>query len=111
MSDHLQQFHARNMAHDPQYAVARQLLDLGEALTQLRENAKLTRGQLARRLGVKARDIAMVEEETPLASAGLLESALSVLVQTMPEPQIASDSPTSNSLRIVRSLRPALLPA
>ena len=46
MSDDLQQFHTRNLAADPQYAVARQWLDLGEAVMQLREGAKLTRGQL-----------------------------------------------------------------
>jgi len=35
MNDDLEQFHARNMASDPQYAVARHLLELGEAVTQL----------------------------------------------------------------------------
>ena len=61
------------MAGDPQYAVARHLLELGEAVTQLREGAKLTRGQLGKLLRVKAQDIAIIEEETPRAPAGLLD--------------------------------------
>ena len=68
------------MASDPEYAIARQLLDLGEAVACLREEAGLTRGELGKRLRVKARDIAVVEEETPRAPAGLLEAALSLLV-------------------------------
>lgn len=108
MSDDLQQFHTRNMARDPQYAVARQLLDLGEAVMQLRESAKLTRGQLARQLGVKAQDIAVVEEETPRASAGLLEAVLMFLVQ---RPKAARSSGVADSLRTVRHFRPALLAA
>ena len=82
MSDDLEQFHARNMASDPQYAGARQLLQLGEAVTQLREGAKMTRGQLGKPLHVKAQDIAIIEEETPRAPAGLLEAALRVLLKT-----------------------------
>jgi hypothetical protein len=68
--DDLQKFHEKNMAGDPQYAIARQLLDLGEAVARLREGAGLTRGQLGKRLRVKASDIAVVEEETPRAPAG-----------------------------------------
>ena len=60
MSDDLVQFHARYMARDPQYVVARQLLEV-------REGAKMTRGQLGKLLHVKAQDIAIVEEETPRA--------------------------------------------
>jgi len=82
MSDDLAQFHARNMAGDPQYAVARQLLQLGEAVTQLREGATMTRGQLGKPLRVKAQDIAIIEEENPRAPAGLLEAALRVLLKT-----------------------------
>ena len=110
MSDDLEQFHARNMASDPQYAVARQLLELGEAVTQLREGAKMTRGQLGRLLHVKAQDIAIIEEETPRAPAGLLEAALRVLVQAN-KPQAARTSEVSDSIRMVRQLRPALVPA
>ncbi|MCX6916236.1 MAG: hypothetical protein NT167_24870 [Verrucomicrobia bacterium] len=81
MSDDLEQFDARNMASDPLYAAARQLLELGEAVTQLREGAKMTRGQLGRLLRVKAQDITIIEEETPRAPAGLLEAALRVLLE------------------------------
>ena len=111
MKDDLQKFHARNMADDPQYAVARHLFDLGEAVMQLRESAGLTRGQLGKTLGVKARDILIVEEETPRAPAGLLESALRLLVQKNVKPQNSHASATTNSLRIVRHLRPALMAA
>ena len=111
MSDDLQQFHTRNMAADPQYAVARQLLDLGEAVMQLREGAKLTRGQLGKLLGVKVQDIAVVEEETPRAPAGLLEAAVRLLVQKMAKPKTAHGSEIADSLRIVRHLRPALMAA
>ena len=95
------------MASDPQYAVARHLLDLGEAVALLREEAKMTRGELGKRLRVKARDIAVVEDETPLAPAGLLEAALSLLMQTlgMPPPAV------SDSIRTIRALRPSLVPA
>ena len=79
--DDLQKFHENNMAGDPQYAITRQLLDLGEALARLREGAGLTRGQLGKRLRVKARDIAIAEAETPRAPAGLVEEALSLLVR------------------------------
>ncbi len=110
MNDDLERFHAQNSARDPQYAVASQLLELGEAVMQLREGARLTRGQLAKRLGVKAQDIAIVEEETPRAPAGLLEAALSVLVQ-MPKADSARSADIADSLRMVRQLRPALVPA
>jgi DNA-binding XRE family transcriptional regulator len=110
MSDDLEQFHARQMANDPQYAVARQLLELGEAVAQLRQSAKMTRGQLGKLLRVKAQDIAIVEEETPRAPAGLLEAALRVLVQAN-KPQAARTSEISDSIRTVRHLRPALVPA
>ncbi len=110
MSDDLQQFHARNMARDPRYAGARQLLELGEAITLLREGAGLTRGQLAKQLGVKAQDIAVVEEETPRASAGLLEAALGLLVQ-ISKPRTEHDSEVADSLRMVRQLRPSLVAA
>jgi ribosome-binding protein aMBF1 (putative translation factor) len=111
MSDDLEQFHLRSMATDPQYSVARQLLDLGEAVMQLREGAGLSRGQLAKLLGVKAQDVAVVEEETPRAPAGLLETAVRLLVQRMAEPKTARSVEVTDSLRIVRQLRPALLAA
>ena len=57
MKDDLQKFHERNMA-DEQYAIARQLLDLGDAVARLREEQQMTRGELGRQLRVKARDIA-----------------------------------------------------
>jgi ribosome-binding protein aMBF1 (putative translation factor) len=110
MSDDLQQFHERNLALDPQYAIARQLLDLGEAVATLREEAGLTRGELGKRLRVKARDIAIVEEETPRAPAGLVEEALSFLVQML-TPKMQRQSEVSLSLRTIRHLRPALVPA
>lgn len=106
--DDLEKLHARNMANDPQYAVARQLLDLGEAVAQLRVRARLTRGELRKRLGVKARDIAIVEEQTPRAPAGLLEASLSLLMQ-MTSPRAANDS--AAAIRTIRHLRPALVPA
>ena len=110
MSDDLARFHARNMASDPQYAVARQLLELGEAVTRLREGARMTRGQLGKLLRVKAQDIAIIEEETPRAPAGLLEAALRVLLQAN-KPQAARTSGVSDSIRTIRQLRPALVPA
>lgn len=97
------------MSGDLNYAVARQLLDLGEAVAQLREQAKMTRGQLARRLRVKARDIAIVEEETPRAPAGLLEAALSLLVQ-VPVAKAAQPA-VFQSIRTIKQLRPALVSA
>ena len=109
MNDDLEQFHARNMASDPQYAVARHLLELGEAVTQLREGAKLTRGQLGKLLRVKAQDIAIIEKRRR-APAGLLEAALSVLLQAT-KPQAAQTSEVSDSIRTVRHLRPALVAA
>ncbi len=111
MSDDLEQFHARNMADDPQYAVARQLLELGEAVMQLRQSAKLTRAQLGKLLRVKAQDIAVVEEETPRASAGLLEAALTVLLHKLSTFRTSQKSEVAHSLRTVRHLRPALMAA
>lgn len=108
MKDDLEKFHTRNMAGDPQYAVARQLLELGEAVAQLRTHARLTRGQLGKRLGVKARDIAIVEEETPRAPAGLLEATLSLLVQMMSQRMATASAP---AIRIIRHLGPGLVPA
>jgi DNA-binding XRE family transcriptional regulator len=110
MSDDLDQFHSRNMARDPQYAVARQLLELGDAVMQLREGAKMTRGQLGKILHVKAQDIALIEEETPRAPAGLLEAALSVLLQAT-KLRATRTSEISDSIRTVRQLRPALIAA
>ncbi len=110
MSDDLEQFHARQMANDPQYAVARQLLELGEAVSQLRQSANMTRGQLGKLLRVKAREIAVIEEETPRAPAGLLEAALRMLVKAN-ELQAERTSEVSNTIRTVRHLRPALVPA
>ena len=111
MNDDLQRFHDENKVRDPEYAVARQLLDLGDAVMRLREAARLTRGQLARRLGVRAQDIAIVEEETPRAPAGLLDTALRMLVQKAHKPQTKTRSEVAGSLRTVRHLRPALLAA
>lgn len=110
MKDDLQKFHEKNMATDPQYAIARHLLDLGEAVAQLREQAKMTRGELGKRLRVRARDIAIIEEETPLAPAGLLEAALSLLVQML-SAKPAQRAAASASIRTIRHLRPALMPA
>jgi DNA-binding XRE family transcriptional regulator len=110
MNDDLQQFHARNMASDRQYVVARQLLELGQAVAQLRQGAKITRSQLGKLLRVKAQDIAIIEEETPRAPAGLLEAALSVLIQ-MTKPQATQTSVVSDSIRTVRQLRPLLVAA
>ena len=109
MKDDLQVFHERNTS-DPHYAIARQLLDLGEAVAQLREQAGLTRSQLGRQLRVKARDIALVEEETPRAPAGLLEAALSFLVHAV-TPRMQQRSAVSLSIERIRQLRPALVPA
>lgn len=108
MKDDLQKFHERNMANDPHYAAARHLFELGEALTLLREDAQLTRGELGKRLRVKARDIAIVEEETPRAPAGLLEAALSLLVQTASRKTRQAPA-ISHSIRTIRHFRPALL--
>ena len=110
MKDDLQIFHEKNMAMDPHYAIARQLFDLGNAVARLREEAGLTRGELGKRLRVKASDIAIVEEETPRAPAGLLEAALSLLVQGL-TPQMQQQSEVSISVRRIRELRPALVPA
>ena len=111
MSDDLERFHTRNLAGDPQYAVARQSLDLGEAVAQLRESAKMTRGQLGKMLRVKARDIAIVEEETPRAPAGLLEAALCLLVHKLDPSRSTQASDIADSLRVVRQLRPAVIAA
>ena len=110
VKDDLDKFHERNMASDPEYAIARQLLDLGEAVACLREKAGLTRGELGKQLRVKARDIAIVEEETPRAPAGLLEAALSLLVQGL-APAIQKQSEVSVSVQRIRELRPALVTA
>lgn len=110
MKDDLQKFHDKNMTTDPQYAIARHLLDLGEAVTQLREQANMTRGELGKRLRVKARDIAIIEDETPLAPAGLLEAALSLLVQML-SAKSAQPAAVCESIRTIRHLRPALMPA
>ena len=110
MKDDLQRFHENNMASDPQYAVARHLHDLGEAVAHLREQANMTRGELGKRLRVKARDIAMIEDETPLAPAGLLEAALSLLVQML-SAKAEQPAVVSESIRTIRHLRPALIPA
>jgi hypothetical protein len=106
--DDLQKFHEQNMSTDPQYAIARQLLDLGEAVARLREGAGMTRGQLGKRLRVRARDIAIAEEETPRAPAGLVEEALSVLVQML-TPKMERRLEVDTSLRTIRHLRPALV--
>jgi len=111
MSDDLEQFHARNIAGDPQYAVAQQLLDLGEAVAQLRKGAGLTRGQLGKLLGVKASAIEIIEEETPRSPAGLLEAAVRLLVQKTSRAQTAGSAGVADSLRTVRHLRPALVAA
>ena len=97
------------MAADPHYAAAHHLFELGEALALLREEARLTRGQLGKRLRVKARDIALVEEETPLAPAGLLEAALSLLVQ-MTATKATQPAAVSRSIRTIRHFRPTLAP-
>lgn len=76
----------------------------------MREEAGLTRGELGKRLRVKARDIAIVEEETPRAPAGLVEEALSFLVQML-TPKMQRQSDVSISLRTIRYLRPALVSA
>jgi DNA-binding XRE family transcriptional regulator len=110
VKDDLQKFHEKNMSTDPQYAVARHLFDLGEAVAHLREEAKMTRGELGKRLRVKARDIAVIEDETPLAPAGLLEAALSLLMQMLSEKR-AQPPAVCESIRTIKYLRPALVPA
>jgi DNA-binding XRE family transcriptional regulator len=109
VKDDLQIFHEQNMG-DPEYAIARQLLELGDAVCQLREEAGLTRGELGKQLRVKARDIALLEEETPRAPAGLLEAALSFLVHEV-TPRMHQRSEISLSMERIRQLRPALVPA
>jgi hypothetical protein len=110
VSDDLEKFHLRNMASDPHYAIARQLLDLGEAVAQLRGQARMTRGELGKQLRVKARDIAIVEEETPRAPAGLLEAALNLLVQRLSHSS-KRVAEVQQSIRTIRHLRPALVSA
>jgi hypothetical protein len=110
VKDDLDRFHQRNMASDPEYAIARQLLELGEAVACLREKAGLTRGALGKQLRVKARDIAIVEEETPRAPAWLLEAALSLLLKAL-APATQQQSEVSLSVQRIRELRPALVPA
>ncbi|MGI9172508.1 MAG: hypothetical protein ACR2F0_04255 [Chthoniobacterales bacterium] len=109
MKDDLEKFHKRNMG-DEQYAVARQLLDLGDAVARLREERRMTRGELGKRLRVKARDIAMIEEETPRAPAGLLESALSLLMSGV-TPSMQRQPEVWTSVERVRQLRPGLVAA
>src|SRR5271166_2822787 len=89
---------------DPEYSVARQLLKFGDAVTQLREGTKMTRGQLGKLLHVKAQGIAVMEEETPRAPAGSLESALSVLLHTH---QMCAKQ-TSEALDPTRTVRHSL---
>ena len=107
--DELDKFHQQQLRTDPQYAIARQLLDLGDAIARLREEAGLTRGELGRRLRVKARDIAVLEDETPRAPAGLVEEALSLLV-TGVTPRMQKRAEVDISLSRIRTLRPALVP-
>jgi transcriptional regulator with XRE-family HTH domain len=109
VKDDLQKFHEKNMATDPQYAIARHLLDLGEAVAQLREQAKMTRGELGKQLRVKARDIAIVENETPRAPAGLLEAALNLLVQRLSHSTKCVEE-VERSIGTIRHLCPALVP-
>lgn len=97
------------MAADPEYAAARHLFELGEALALLREEARLTRGELGKRLRVRARDIAVVEEQTPRAPAGLLEAALSLLVQ-LSSTKATRPASVSQSIRTIRHFRPTLVP-
>jgi hypothetical protein len=54
--------------------------------------------------------LAIIEEETPRAPAGLLEAALSVLLQAT-KPQATRTPEVSDSIRTVRQLRPALVAA
>ena len=98
------------MATDPHYAAARHLLELGEAVELLREEARLTRGELGKRLRVKARDIALVEEETPRAPAGLLEAALSLLVK-LSLAKAHQPAAVQRSIQTIRHFRPTLAPA
>jgi hypothetical protein len=51
----------------------------------------MTRGDLGKHPRVKARDIAIVEEQTPRAPAGLLEAALSLLLRK-PAPKTRRNS-------------------
>ncbi len=99
-------YHADLLARDPEYASGFRLLELGEAVRVLREQAGLTRTQLARRFGVKAADISQVEEETFDAPAGLLEAALATLLR---QANLQSAGEAAQALRTVRALRPALL--
>jgi hypothetical protein len=55
VKDDLEEFHEQNMASDSEYAIARQLLDLGDAVARLREEAGLTRGELGKQLRVSER--------------------------------------------------------
>ncbi len=109
MKDDLLKFHERSMA-DEQYAIARQLFDLGDAVARLREEKGMTRGELGKRLRVRARDIALIEEETPRAPAGLLESALSLLMSGVTS-KMQREPDLWISVKRVRQLRPALVSA
>lgn len=108
--DDLEKFHQKNMSGDLQGAIARQLLDLGEAVARLREGIGMTRGELGKHLRVKARDIAIIEEQTPRAPAGLLEEALNLLVRIL-TPSVQRQSEVWLSLQAIHHLRPALVPA
>jgi transcriptional regulator with XRE-family HTH domain len=107
--DDLKKFHEKNTAGDPQYATARQLLDLGEAVARLRKAAGLTRSELGKELQVQTRDIAVLEEDTPRTPAGLLEEALTVLVRGV-TPNMQHESEVWLSIQRIRQLRPTLLP-
>jgi transcriptional regulator with XRE-family HTH domain len=96
------------MCTDPHYAVARQLLELGEAIARLRQEAGWTRGKLGRRLRVKAGDIEILEEDTPRAAAGLLEEALGLLVNEI-APKMRKRADVGLSISRIRHLRPALV--
>ena len=101
-------YHSALLAQDPEYASGFRLLELGDAVRVLREHARLTRGQLGRELGVKAAAIAQVEEETFDVPAGLLEAAIAVLLRYQRRP---SAGEAAGALRVVRQLRPALVPS
>lgn len=100
------QHHHVTLAKHPQYAAGFRLLELGNAVQVLREDAGLTRAQLAHCLGVKVPDVVQVEEDTFDAPAGILESAIAVL---LPMVSVRQAKPAADALRTVRSLRPSLL--
>jgi hypothetical protein len=108
MTDDLDKFHTRNLQSDPEYAVARELLDLGEALMRLRTAMGLTRAQLGKLLRVRAADIAVLEEETPRVTAALLEESVRLLTQRIATHQKPRGTDVADSLKVIRHLRPAL---